>query len=33
VPFSEVDTVFFGAGLERFEIKPGTNIPARLGVP
>jgi outer membrane protein insertion porin family len=28
VPFSEVDTVFFGAGLERTQIKPGTNIPA-----
>jgi len=28
VPFSELDTVFFGAGLERTEIKPGTNIPA-----
>jgi outer membrane protein insertion porin family len=28
VPFSELDTVFFGASLERVEIKPGTNIPA-----
>ena len=28
VPFSELDTVFFGAGAERTEIKPGTNIPA-----
>ncbi|MDF1484007.1 outer membrane protein assembly factor BamA [Ramlibacter sp. H39-3-26] len=28
VPFSEVDTVFFGGGLERTEIKTGTNIPA-----
>ena len=28
VPFSEVDTVFFGGGLERTKIKPGTNIPA-----
>ncbi|HZY18194.1 MAG TPA: outer membrane protein assembly factor BamA [Ramlibacter sp.] len=28
VPFSEFDTVFFGAGLERTEIRPGTNIPA-----
>ncbi|MEH3086765.1 MAG: outer membrane protein assembly factor BamA [Xylophilus ampelinus] len=28
VPFSETDTVFFGAGGERTEIKPGTNIPA-----
>jgi outer membrane protein insertion porin family len=28
VPFSEVDTVFFGASLERTQIKPGTNIPA-----
>ena len=27
VPFSELDTVFFGAGLERIQIKPGTNIP------
>jgi outer membrane protein insertion porin family len=28
VPFSEVDTVFFGGSLERTQIKPGTNIPA-----
>ncbi|WP_367068167.1 outer membrane protein assembly factor BamA [Oryzisolibacter sp. LB2S] len=28
VPFSETDTVFFGGGLERTEIKSGTNIPA-----
>lgn len=28
VPFSEVDTVFFGGALERTEIEPGTNIPA-----
>lgn len=28
VPFSESDTVFFGAGLEQTTIKPGTNIPA-----
>ncbi len=28
VPFTEVDTVFFGGGLERTRIKPGTNIPA-----
>ncbi len=28
IPFSEVDTVFFGGGLERTQIKPGTNIPA-----
>jgi outer membrane protein insertion porin family len=28
VPFSEVDTVYFGATLERTEIRPGTNIPA-----
>jgi outer membrane protein insertion porin family len=28
VPFSEVDTVYFGAGVERTQIKPGTNIPA-----
>ncbi|RZL48413.1 MAG: outer membrane protein assembly factor BamA [Variovorax sp.] len=26
VPFSEVDTVFFGAGLERFTFKPGTIV-------
>ena len=28
VPFSELDTVYFGGSLERVEIKPGTNIPA-----
>ncbi len=28
IPFSELDTVFFGGALERTEIKPGTNIPA-----
>ncbi|MES2632882.1 MAG: outer membrane protein assembly factor BamA [Pseudomonadota bacterium] len=28
VPFSELDTVFFGAAAERIEIRPGTNIPA-----
>ena len=28
VPFSETDTVFFGGGLERTQIKPGTNMPA-----
>ncbi|MBC7604874.1 MAG: outer membrane protein assembly factor BamA [Ramlibacter sp.] len=28
VPFSETDTVFFGAAAERVQIKPGTNIPA-----
>jgi outer membrane protein insertion porin family len=28
VPFSEVDTVYFGAGFERTQIKPGTAIPA-----
>ncbi len=28
VPFSETDTVFFGVGAERLEIKEGTNIPA-----
>jgi outer membrane protein insertion porin family len=28
VPFSEYDTVFFGANAERMEIDPGTNIPA-----
>ncbi len=27
VPFSEVDTVFFGAGIERTTIVPGSNIP------
>ncbi|MBF5004583.1 outer membrane protein assembly factor BamA [Diaphorobacter caeni] len=28
VPFSEIDTVFFGVGLENTRIKEGTNIPA-----
>ncbi|MBG9386719.1 outer membrane protein assembly factor BamA [Caenimonas aquaedulcis] len=28
VPFSEFDTVYFGASAERTQIKPGTNIPA-----
>jgi len=28
VPFSELDTVYFGTGIERITIKPGTNIPA-----
>ena len=28
VPFSEIDTVYFGATVERTTIKPGTNIPA-----
>ena len=28
IPFSETDTVFFGGGRERSQIKPGTNIPA-----
>jgi outer membrane protein insertion porin family len=28
VPFTEVDTVYFGGGIERTTIKPGTNIPA-----
>lgn len=28
VPFSEFDTVYFGATLERTQIRPGTNIPA-----
>src|SRR4051812_9177774 len=28
VPFTELDTVFFGASVERTEIVPGTNIPA-----
>ncbi len=27
VPFTEQDTVYFGAGLERTEIKPGTYLP------
>ncbi|MBU2288303.1 MAG: outer membrane protein assembly factor BamA, partial [Gammaproteobacteria bacterium] len=27
VPFSEVDTVFFGAGLERYRFDPGSGIP------
>ncbi|VTU19555.1 Outer membrane protein Omp85 [Variovorax sp. SRS16] len=26
VPFSEVDTVFFGAGIERYHFNPGTNF-------
>jgi outer membrane protein insertion porin family len=26
VPFSEVDTVFFGIGLERFNFQPGSNV-------
>jgi outer membrane protein insertion porin family len=28
IPFSEVDTVYFGGSLERTQIKPGTAIPA-----
>ena len=28
IPFSELDTVYFGGALERTEIRPGTNIPA-----
>ena len=28
VPFTEVDTVYFGGSLERTEIRPGTSIPA-----
>ena len=28
IPFSELDTVYFGGSLERTQIKPGTNIPA-----
>lgn len=28
IPFSETDTVFFGGGAERNQIKAGTNIPA-----
>ena len=27
VPFSEIDTVYFGGGVERSEIKPGTYLP------
>ena len=28
IPFSELDTVYFGGAVERTQIKPGTNIPA-----
>ncbi|HXD41902.1 MAG TPA: outer membrane protein assembly factor BamA [Ramlibacter sp.] len=28
VPFSELDTIYFGGAIERTQIKPGTNIPA-----
>ncbi|HWP11781.1 MAG TPA: outer membrane protein assembly factor BamA [Ramlibacter sp.] len=28
VPFTELDTVFFGGSVERTEIRPGTNMPA-----
>ena len=28
VPFSEIDTVYFGGGVERTQIEAGTNIPA-----
>jgi len=28
VPFTEIDTVYFGAGLERTKIVPGTSLPA-----
>jgi len=28
IPFSELDTVYFGGSVERTQIKPGTNIPA-----
>ncbi|MBA3772479.1 MAG: outer membrane protein assembly factor BamA [Ramlibacter sp.] len=28
VPFSELDTIYFGGSVERTQIKPGTNIPA-----
>jgi outer membrane protein insertion porin family len=28
IPFSEFDTVYFGVGVERTQIRPGTNIPA-----
>lgn len=27
VPFTEIDTVYFGAGIERTTIKPGTSLP------
>ena len=27
VPFSEIDTVFFGAGVEQYRFKPATNFP------
>ncbi|SFM45233.1 outer membrane protein assembly factor BamA [Variovorax sp. OV329] len=30
VPFSEVDTVFFGVGLERYSFDPGTNIASQI---
>jgi outer membrane protein insertion porin family len=35
VPFSEIDTVFFGAGFEQTTIKPGTTCrrPTRLRQP
>ena len=32
VPFSEVDTVFFGAGVEGNEIKPGTYMPGAYSI-
>ncbi len=28
VPFSELDTIYFGGAVERTQIRPGTNIPA-----
>jgi outer membrane protein insertion porin family len=33
VPFSEVDTIFFGAGLERYRFDPGSNLDAVLQAP
>ncbi|HSV58075.1 MAG TPA: outer membrane protein assembly factor BamA [Variovorax sp.] len=30
VPFSEVDTVYFGVGLERYSFDPGTNIASQI---
>lgn len=30
VPFSEVDTVYFGVGLERYGFDPGTNIASQI---
>ena len=30
VPFSEVDTVYFGVGLERYQFEPGTNVASQV---